>query len=168
MQAQPVEEKKLPERIVDRAVKLWVDALARPVYDNGDNSGSGILALGMVAQQSRNNTPEVLEKFAVELKKQIQNSRNQEWVSIDVDYNPCRMLADAAQAAGLDMPFPWKHRMCVTEQSVEFSRGYGRRGDQYYPLSNGKWLVTDLTGIDIRSIIQWIERGEPHPFKVED
>ena len=168
-------------RIVNRAVELWVEMLAAPNYDNGDNSFAGAVTQMLVSKIKANNTPEVLVKFADELRAIL--SGPHKWLSypthyagqpkptappveyetlfnsLHVDYAPDIPLADAAKRAGLEMEFPWKTNMYLNEDYLSLTRGYGGALEYHYPLTDNRWLVTHLYGEDIGKIIALVEDG---------
>lgn len=165
------------ERIVDRAVHLWVQMLGDPKYDNlGPNSLeppdsfiANKMAAAISSQLPRNNTPEVLARFGAELKKLLMGPTK--WKSdyggeyeqtidyLGVDYQPDRALALAAERAGLVMKFPWKTTMHLRGDTLSVSCGYGAAHVYHYPLTNDRWLVTTLYGDDMPKIIALVEGG---------
>lgn len=171
------------ERIVDRAVAVWIALLEKPKYDNlGKNSGespdsilANTMASMLASQCNRNNTPEVLTKFGVELKKLLMNETEYEYKSwkegepstfhkmlpshLSVDYHPDATLAMAAELVGLDMQFPWKTSMTLSETYLCVSCGYGAGYEYHYPLKDGRWLVGQLSGDDVSKIIDLVEEG---------
>lgn len=76
--------------------------------------------------------------------------------SLSTDYNPDAALTYAADKAGLPRNmFSWKSRVWLHNGFASSSFGYGA-GDMYhYPLSDGRWLITDLragSGDDIEKL----------------
>jgi hypothetical protein len=69
--------------IIDRAVKLWVNALRKPEYKmhaDGDRSAEAVRSAAMLnwateKQNENNQDEEVLKKFAMALKDIFQKSR---------------------------------------------------------------------------------------------
>jgi hypothetical protein len=143
------------ERIVDRAVSLWVGALHKPNYNNGGGAES-FMASALASMLPKNNDEETLARFGVELKKLLMEGEVKQYgggdpythhaTYLSVDYGPDGTLRAAADAAGLKMEFPWKTSMHLWTGYVQFSMGYGNRGLYHYPLSGGKWLLTTLAG----------------------
>lgn len=143
------------ERIVDRAVSLWINALRKPKYNNGGGIES-VMASARASMIPKNNDEDTLTRFGVELKKLLMEGQVKQYgqgepytrfaTYLGVDYGPDDTLSDAADAAGLKMQFPWKTSMHMWTGHVQFSVGYGERGLYHYPLSNGKWLLTTLNG----------------------
>lgn len=157
--------------IVDRAVELWKRVLATPLYQNERPGEGGSLAPILAAMAPKNNAPDVLESFGVALKKSLlQEDADQGWYGktyLGVDYGPDRTLADAAEEAGLQMQFPWKTSMHIYTDKVCFSIGYGSPDVYHYPLSGGRWLITDLRGKDIAKLIALIEAGADLSLQIE-
>ena len=169
------------ERIVDRAVAIWVELLTKPKYDNlGKDSREPIesrvqntMASMLASKLKKNNTPDVLLKFAKELKpflmepteytttnyKQETFTDKRLFNYLSVDYHPDIPLRMAAERAGLEMEFPWKTSMFLDNEYVSVANGYGAERLYHYPLSNDRWLVTALTGDDISKVIALIENG---------
>jgi hypothetical protein len=143
------------ERIVDRAVYLWLKALRKPQYNNGGGLES-FMASGIASMLPKNNDEQTLARFGAELKTLLMSGEVSQYGNgesfthyqtyLGVDYHPDKTLSTAAEAAGLKMEFPWKTSMHLWTNYVQFSLGYGNRGLYHYPLSNGKWLLTTLTG----------------------
>ena len=170
------------ERIVDRAVALWIEMLSAPKYDNlGENSPESrestmqsVLASVLTSELPKNNTSEVLLRFGVELKKMLMapteikftNYRNEETITtqlynyLSVDYHPDVPLSAAAERAGLKMHFPWKTSMFLDEKYLYVSYGYGAPHVYHYPLSSDRWLVTALSGDDVGKIVALVEAGK--------
>lgn len=167
-------------RIIQRAADIWVSLLSNPKYDNlgNDTQEEPISVLrnrmaGSLAEvMPRNNTPDVLARFAEELKKILSGPYEweSEWngkkekhishfTSLSVDYGPDVALHEAAKKAGLEMEFPWKTSMWLNENSLSVSNGYAAPSYYHYPLKNDRWLVTRLRGEDISKIIALVEDG---------
>ena len=157
------------ERIINRVVKIWIDLLKDPKYDNGDKSFSGFMASSMADKISKNNNKEILEKFGKELKKILcdKNIEDYKKTYLNVDYHPCEVLSDAANKAGLKMKFPWKTNISYEDDYVRTSIGYQSETTYHYPIENNKWLITTLCGSEIDKVIEYVNGGKPK-FKVED
>lgn len=170
------------ERIVDRAVALWMTMLSRPKYDNlGANSPespdsilSNTMAAVLAAASPKNNTPEVLQRFGEQLRKILlaplewgytdphtkeTKTHSNLFSRLEVDYHPNAPLRTAAERAGLKMEFPWKTFMQLTPEHLYLGYGYGATYVYHYPLSGERWLVTTLCGEDIAKIIALVEAG---------
>ena len=123
---------KLSPAAISKAVDIWKTLLANPKYDNLGDTGTPDerrtmgFASALTAMISKNNTPDVLDRFGEELAKAlaaVDVPGNYYW--LDVDYQPCQMLADAAKSAGLKMEWPWKTTTWIKADSVELRAGYG-------------------------------------------
>lgn len=160
---------KPSEAIIDRAIELWARMLVDPKYDNGDKSLNGALGMGLMHTNSDNNSSdEVLEKFKGSLKTILEKPTERGYFDtwLNVDYQPCEPLAQAAEEAGLTTRFPVKTSMQLNDYYVSVSYGYGAEDVNHYPLPDGKWLVTTLAGSEISKIIDFIG-GDPLEFTVE-
>ena len=173
------------ERVVDRAVELWKRTLLQaPTFDNGahdlPNMFASVLATGLANKSKA--TPEQLEAFGEKLKYFLMNELSLEEIkgepepencykslhnSVGVDYHPDTVLSAAANAAGISTNlFPWKTNMSINVDYVAFGVGYCAPWDYHYPLKNGRWLITRLSGEDINKVIDYVE-GETPAFTVE-
>ena len=158
------------ERTADRAVELWKRMLRNPKYDNLGNTGTtqerrtSEMASLMAMTISSNVTEENLEKFGAELKRRILDESRR---TLGADYGPDRILSECAEAAGLEVEFPWKTVMHVYDDRVSLSYGYGAEDEYHYPLEDGRWLVTKLLGSDIDKVIEYVNGGSPE-FHVEE
>ncbi len=158
--------------LVKRAVELWKRMLRSPKFDNGDNGPNGGMASMLATMIPTNTTEELLDKFGVELEKTIltpsEHSRDYyPNTSLHVDYGPDKALGDAAEAAGLKCQFPWKTNMWIGDGCVSVSAGYAAANVYHYPLDNGKWLVTSLSGSEIDKIKRFVTDGTHPEFMVE-
>ena len=164
-----MQEKATNPIIVKRAAEIWKRAMAAPIYNNlgpGEVHVPSMFVNALMSTAPKNNTPEILEKFAAELEKRLLapvTSRSGDWTyfqnSLCVDYHPDPMLKESADAAGLKMDFPIKTSMYMQDDCVGFAMGYGKPMQYHYPLSGGRWVITDLRGDDMQIIIGLIERG---------
>ncbi len=163
------------ERIVDRAVHLWKEALAAPVYRNtrpGERDFGSVLACGMAAMLPKNNTADVLNAFGEELKKRlmapIERGADRVWyeTSLGVDYGPDKVLGEAAEAAGLKMEFPYKTNMHLYTDRLSFSVGYGAPAAFHHPMADGRWVVSTLHGseTDDAALVRFAEAGNTAEF----
>ena len=158
--------------IVERAVDLWVQMLENPRYDNGDLSLHGTMASMLADEVPRNNTPEILDRFRVELRRCLiepftssytrsgvtyEETRLVEWLR--VDYDPDEVLRTAAERAGLEMQFPWKTSMTLEAGCLSVMQGYGAEPVYHYPLQDGRWLTSTLRGTDVAKVIAAVEEG---------
>jgi len=168
---------KYPDYIIERAAELWCRQLRAPFFDNGDKGRNGLLAAGLhgmllESQMKKiNNIEERIEnfrKFLIFEIKQKSDSEDYFYPYLDVDYHPCRLLADAAGNAGIpDSLFSVKSGVAIRETFVTSTFGYAGRRDNHYRLANNDWLITDITGDDISKIIAEIESGNTMGFIIE-
>ena len=156
------------QQIVERAAELWVRMLRRPKYDNGDNSDAGFFAQVLVRQIRSNVTEEKLEAFRASLINRLMkpNERGYYETVLCVDYSPGGALADAAEEVGLKMEFPWKTDMYLSDRHLSLSAGHCAETKCHYPLSDGRWLITTLSGSEITKVIEYVEGGKPE-FEIE-
>lgn len=157
------------EILIDRVVVIWKRLLGQPEYDNGDKGINGVLASGLASSLPNNSTPELFNKFGVELKKQLMEPNENGYYNRDtsVDYGPCKALADSAEAVGLKMQFPWKTNVTFWDKCVNVRAGYSAPCKHHYPMPDGRWLITTLSGDEIDKIIDYVNGGKPE-FEVED
>jgi hypothetical protein len=158
------------ERIVDRAVSLWRKMLACPKYDNGDPSVGGFIASTMAAMIPRNVSEERLDGFCVHLKAWLMTPGPRgdfySKQSLHVDYHPDEGLRSSAALAALTMEFPWKTSMWLYGDHLNVRAGYSAPTIYHYPLTDDRWLVTDLYGSELSKVIEYIDGGQP-TFAVE-
>ncbi len=164
--------------LVDRAVELWKRALAAPVYNNlapGEDHMPSMLTNMMLTVAPKDNTPEKLKAFGEALKARIESPTTSHDGTftyyedyMGVDYHPSRLLKDAAEDVGLNMPFPIKTGLNIDDDCVSFHMGYASSTMYHYPLADGRWLVTDLTGrADMLKIIACINAGHDLGLTIE-
>ena len=121
------------ERVIEVAVNWWADKIGkRHPHDNGDNSTASVMACLMADISYKKSTPEQLDTFKRELKKSIEEeyakieNRKYGKIYLDCDYNPCIMLKESAEIAGISLNnFPFKTSMVISENEVTVSDGYG-------------------------------------------
>lgn len=149
------------DKIIDRAVELWAKKLHSPVFDNGDNSDTGFMGSMLATinihndKQNMDNFEKSIIIFKTELSSKLKQLRDNpgegEYFEtyLGVDYHPCRLLADAADKAGIPhSQFSIKSSVSMSERYVHTSFGYGASGAYHYPLKDGSWLITSLIGSD--------------------
>lgn len=172
---------KVSSAIIDKAVDLWCKKLMDPVFDNGDKSDHGFLSMALAtinietAKTKIQNMAERIEVFKTALRDELlrvrDNPKDGEYFSpwLDVDYHPCQLLADAAEKAGIPKSqFSCKSSVAMFSDCVQVSFGYAATHIYYYPLPDGRWLITSLRGKDITKIIDSvISLGNPLNFLVE-
>lgn len=165
-------EYKPNELIIDRAVAIWKKILSNPMYKNtspGDSDLSSAFAGMMVDMLPKNNTPDILDLFGVHLKNCLMNKGEYGYVNyLRVDYDPDQYLSGAAKEAGLKMNFPWKTSMFLKNDYVSISYGYGAPRMNHCPLENDKWLVTSLSGDDMKKVIEKANGGDNLGLLIEE
>jgi len=152
---------KINDKLIGRAVELWARKLHTPVFDNGDKSAAGFMggALATINIQSgMSKIPDIEKAIGIfkneliaKLKQLRDNPGEGEWFSyfLDTDYGPCKLLADAADKAGIPFSqFSCKSSVSMHRSSVSVSFGYGAERVYHYPLNNGDWLITTVIGSD--------------------
>lgn len=120
------------EEIAKIAATWWADKVAKPKFDNGDNSDNGGMAQLLAALGTKPVGIEAREKFISELKSKIEKRIYWEpkyervpRMVLSVDYGPDKDLYEAAEAAGVNkMNFPWKTTMWIDKNHVSVSYGY--------------------------------------------
>lgn len=118
------------------AALWWTNVLTSPKLDNGDTSETGqtTALMGLLAQVSRPQPADGLEAFGVILSEQLAALLQEDngyvaryGITLDVDYNPDRLLSECAERAGLRTglaSWPWKTTMWVKPDEVTVSYGY--------------------------------------------
>ncbi len=120
------------EEAVLKTVIWWSDKSFRTPFNqnNGDGSEHGGLAfllMNMLSNKSQENiTDEKIKVFEEHLAKSLTVYRVQYPTSsiwLDVDYHPCQMLAEAAEAADLESQcFPCKSSTRLDANNKVFAR----------------------------------------------
>lgn len=153
--------------IVDRAVAIWRKLVENPKHDNMGDTGTPqerfTMAMGSSLAKLIPNTasqPGVLDKFCEALRaallkeeKVSYGSGSRYEQSMHVDYGPDQTLANAAEAAGLKLEWPWKTNMWLAEDSLSLRYGYAAPQVFHYPIDDGRWVVTRLSGEDIKLVL---------------
>lgn len=174
-----MEKPKATDRIIDKAVDIWCKKLYSPEFDNGDNSVSGVMChsfalMNMEAnKKSVSNMDDQVSTFRKHLSSKLKQQRDDDeyfaaW--LDVDYYPCAILSEAAEAAKIPPSlFSIKSHVSIKCNHVAASFGYGAMTENHYPLPDGKWLVTDLSGNDdLALVINHVIHGNQIGLKVTD
>lgn len=169
----------MKRELMGRAVSLWANSLMNPTFDNGDDSDNGVVmkALGESLQNTladENGLSLKIEIFKESLteilsKKLIGTDRS--FASLSSDYEPTRDLKLAAEAARIDKKlFSIKSSVTINGSFVTSSFGYASATLNHYPMPDGKWLVTTLTGEndDILKLITHAMSGNEMKFLIEE
>lgn len=115
------------EKLIETAVEWWVKKVTEKAHhDNGDNSKDSSLAMLLAdlgAEPVSDAKAEIFRNVLVELI--IDSLDRMGMVSLDVDYNPCTILVEAAEKAEIsEFNFPYKTSMIITETEVNVYDGY--------------------------------------------
>ena len=99
-------------------------------HSNGDDSFTSVAVCFLADTMRQSVTLDQLNTFRRHWQKALRNTRKAfklSAFSIESDYGPCKMLADAAAEAGIDRAnFPFKTTMFFTEKEGVLVRdGYG-------------------------------------------
>lgn len=166
---------EISDKIIDRAVEIWCRSLHNPKFDNGDKSFNGFMGQSLAqmnidADKSKiDGMEQRIESFRTELAAAIKSElKERSYVWLDVDYSPCKILADAAEKAGIPHSlFSVKSGVTLNPGHAAASFGYGAEHQNHYPLADGGWLITTLSGSDIAKVIEQVEAGNSMGFTVE-
>ncbi len=170
-------EYKPNEKVVDYAVATWRQALTNPIYQAAVPGTVDVhkLALAELAAacESSNANKEKIDAFGVELKRLLMDGHEYEFRGVKgiefieylgIDYQPDRHLQKAAEEAGLEMRFPLKTSMTISnfQDKVDFfsfSMGYGTRSVYHYLIDDGVWMITDIYPIKLGTLIEDLRNG---------
>lgn len=153
-----------------RAAKIWRMMLENPKYDNGAEGLTGLLLQSLASKYKSNATPEILDAFEKEMTALLltpdENGYCETYFSCD--YGPDVKLSQLAEKVGLEMQFPIKTSMNIHPDYVSYRFGYSAPWIYHYLLSNGRWLVTTLSGQEIEAVKKHLVDGAPFTWTVED
>jgi len=172
--------------LIERAAEIWANSMFKPFHDNGDTSRNG--AVGMVLANT--NAQNTMDSMADgELKQKIANFRcilirnlkanydeslidESKWFDsyLNTDYGPGQTLAIAAKEAEIpDNLFSIKSTVAIHDDCVRTSFGYGASHTYHYPLPDGKWLLTTLSGsaADVSKLIDHAMGSNEMGFIIE-
>lgn len=116
---------------IEKAVSWWAGKLLdHQPHRNGDDSFTSVTACFLADMAKQDITLDQVNEFKAALTKSIEEyAKNIPafGFSIGSDYGPCKMLADAADEAGIGRAnFPFKTTMFFTEKEGILVRdGYG-------------------------------------------
>ncbi|MFK3873053.1 hypothetical protein [Pseudoalteromonas rhizosphaerae] len=165
-------------RLIEKAVDIWCNALKKPNFDNGDKTVTGeminVLASKLVEKELVNDE-ELDNKIAIfrqhltaNLIKRSKIEGESFWESLSCDYNPCTILNSAAHAANIPARlFSVKSSVDIESGFLEVKFGYGCLPTLYYPLPDGRWLKAKLRGPDMEKVISSVMDGNPLGFEIE-
>lgn len=117
------------QTLEETAAEWWTEQLRGPVHnDNGEayQSVFGSLIANMYPAPTEAQLATFKDELVARLTQELARCGTQ-WYTIGVDYDPCRVLAEAADAANINYArFPWKTHLYVIEGKLEVSSGYGQ------------------------------------------
>jgi hypothetical protein len=173
---------KVSDLIISKAVDIWCKKLLTPVFDNGDNSIQGYPAYMLATMNIQNDKSKIddmevrVEKFRQILTDELIRLRDipadKEYFPpwLDVDYGPCKVLGDAADKAGIPQSqFSCKSSVFMRSGGLSAHFGYGANDINYYPLPDGRWLLTSITAdeSEMGKIIDSVMGSNPLGLVVE-
>ena len=136
------------------AVNWWADKINNPEpHSNGDNSPISIFACLFADMRQEKLTELQLMEFRAKLaeligrqiERDIEMYHSRVMVILCCDYDPCAMLFDAAQQAGISKSnFPYKTNMIIESTddgkyfTVKVSDGYRQPYVELYPVNEEK------------------------------
>jgi len=113
-------------KYVKAAIDWWANAIVSPKFDNGEALPAFFSFL--MAGAAKEYTPAEIKTFKEALAKGIMDEMSMYGrCDLDVDYHPCRVLANAGNLIGVnDMTgYPCKTYMSVSVNEVIVRAGYG-------------------------------------------
>lgn len=155
------------DRIASKAASIWCRLLRNPKFDNGDKSDRGFMCMLMQEEIAERDGTGGIDEFGSLFARYAQCRAH---VSAHIDYGPDTDLRLLAEQAGMKTSrFPIKSGMNVDAHKINVRVGYGAQGDCYYPMPDGRWLVTSLYGTpdDMANIIELAGRF-PEKFKIDE
>lgn len=110
------------------AANWWTERIKNPIYDNCDNSLTGMMSRAFMLSIN-NSEPEVSTEQINKFEKELYNHILMEMllslsisgdidINLDVDYNPCRLLNKCAINAKMTRDFPWKTSMWISGDKI--------------------------------------------------
>lgn len=133
----PRKHKKAFKAASVRCANWWANKAFKTEnnQDNGDNSISGALGMGlanMLAEKSREGvTRSKITIFTNSIINDIWKEKQENinaWIMMDVDYHPCKILTDACHLSGLDsLCLPIKTWTKIRKDN-KVSASFGYRG----------------------------------------
>lgn len=115
------------------AAMWWAEQIGAPIHmattgraDDPDREYGDFVFMAMQTISARHPvTTDQGAAFVAALAPVIDDTMG-DWLSLDVDYGPCLMLANAAKSTGIDLSrFPIKTHMSMTPMYVIAALGYG-------------------------------------------
>ena len=112
------------------AVDWWANAIVSPKFDNGEAIPPFLkLLMSSAKEYSQKEIKIFKEALAKEIVEEMKECGDH--CTISVDYNPCRILAEAGKLIGVNemTGYPCKTSMEISKQEVSVSAGYGASWD---------------------------------------
>lgn len=157
----------VPDNILERAAEVWMRLLRSPEYENGERGfPQKAFMLSMTDKLKPNLTEEELQAFKRELFIILRDGHDTQWgrdfpTHLGVDYGECPALAVAAARAGVTIKlWPFKTNVYIRRDSVGVSAGYAAEEVNHYPMPDGRWLMTRLSGTDMPKVIALAAAGQ--------
>ncbi len=174
--------KEFPDKIIKKAVDLWCKQLLSPFFDNGDNSFIGMMGQALATMKIEADRSKIedmerrIEVFREALTEELFRLRDcpeqdeyfQTWLY--VDYHPCPLLAMAADKDRIPhSQFSCKSNVHIRPKFIASRFGYGADYLYHYPLEDGRWLVTTITGSDdeMSKIFNHVLNGNELDFYID-
>lgn len=120
----------LTKETIEKAVSWWAGKLidSQP-HSNGDLGFSSVVECFLADAARQDVTLDQLNVFKKALGKRIEEAAKERIFNLSIvcDYGPCKMLADAANEAGISTAnFPFKTVMFLSEkEGIVVRDGYG-------------------------------------------
>jgi hypothetical protein len=127
-------QNNLTEKQIEKAAKWWADQVCKPTFSGlsdeeckDPRNRAYQFAEVMASILTEPVDGDQRQQFIDALKEELRSPEYNPFWGLDVDYHPCRTLANAAAKAGVPLTnFPWKTHMRFTEDgAVEAALGYG-------------------------------------------
>lgn len=118
------------------AANWWAEQIKAPIYDNGDDSLNGFIAMEMLRESKIKATEEQAKEFKLKLKEYIENEiKKHSYFCIGVDYGPQIDMGNIAEDCGINLlAFPIKTNMWILteEQTIKVRLGYSGEIEYLY------------------------------------
>lgn len=129
------------EQAINTVVNWWSNKLKqKSPHSNGDSGAASVFGCFLADINMRNISEHQLSTFEKELYKEIKSEIENRliesrWHSLSVgcDYDPCRMLSDAAKKADISTwNFPYKTWMSISIENDDLNDGFQVRVSDGY------------------------------------
>lgn len=111
----------------EAAAEWWAKQVVSPVFNNGEKDAHSMTIMKMATTMIQKVTEEQSLRFRDKLAEKITERMGiKPMFSLDVDYDPCAMLAECAESAEIELTnFPIKTMMRIKPGYVEAKLSYG-------------------------------------------